>query len=86
MTCEKLGIPATPVQFPLATPFVLRGGIDVFDISPDGDKFVVGGKEGVVRVGNTRGGGKVVELRGAVSDIRDVAFVSTACCMGRGWC
>lgn len=76
IACAALEIPATPVHFPLAVPAQLRGGVDAFDVSPNGERVVVGGKDGAVRVVELRSG-KAVELRGHVGDVRDVAFVST---------
>lgn len=74
ISCDNLSIPSTPVHFPISTLYTLKGGIDALAISPNGQSFLVGGKDSKVRVGSVSGE-KVVELRGHVGDVTSVAWV-----------
>ena len=76
ISCPSLKVAPTTTLFPLATPFALRGGIDVVALAESGGRWVVGGKDGAVRVGDVRGDRRVLELKGHVADVRAVAFVS----------
>lgn len=77
VSCPALSIPPTPIHFASATPHTLKGGIDALAISPDGKRFVVGGKDGLMRVGELgSANGKVTSLKGHVADITAVKFVS----------
>ncbi|KAI5481384.1 proteasomal ATPase-associated factor 1 [Pseudohyphozyma bogoriensis] len=74
VSCPALKVPPTPVGFPVATPFTLRGGLDCLDISPNGALAVVGGKDGAARVVDLKGSRRPLDLTGHVGDVRDVAF------------
>ncbi|KAL8280451.1 hypothetical protein RQP46_007099 [Phenoliferia psychrophenolica] len=74
ISCPALKVAPTTTLFPLATPFSLRGGIDVVALSEKGGRWVVGGKDGAVRVGDVRGDRRTIDLQGHVADIRAVAF------------
>lgn len=65
-----------PVSFPTDTHFVLRKGIDCFDVSKD--HVVVGGKDGLMRAGPAHvNAPHAVELNGHLSDLRAVKIVRT---------
>lgn len=72
MSCPSLGLSRVPVSFQRSSPFTLRNGIDCFDLA--GDLFVVGGKDGLLRVGHVSGHGTAVDLDGHLSDVRAVKF------------
>ena len=77
VACPALKVLPTTTHFPLATPFALRGGIDAIAVSADKGRWVAGGKDGAVRVGDVGGDRKVLDLKGHVADVRAAAFVSS---------
>ncbi|KAK4700585.1 proteasomal ATPase-associated factor 1, partial [Phenoliferia sp. Uapishka_3] len=74
VACPALKVEPTSTHFPLATPFSLRGGIDAVAVHEGKGSWVVGGKDGAVRVGDVRGDRRVLDLKGHVADVGAVAF------------
>ncbi|KAM0751849.1 WD40 repeat-like protein [Meredithblackwellia eburnea MCA 4105] len=76
ISSPSMSVPPTPVHFPLSTPFKLqkgKGGIDCLALSLKGNRWAAGGRDGMVRVGQ-RSGGRALECRGHVGDVRGIEF------------
>ncbi|KAK4053334.1 hypothetical protein OIO90_003946 [Microbotryomycetes sp. JL221] len=74
VSCASLDVPTTKVKFPSASPLNVKGSLESLDVSPDGSRLVVGGKNGLGRVTSFATGLEDVSLRGHASDVSVVKF------------